>query len=117
MTDWTIGETSALSAMLSLGVAYARIGAALNRTKNSAIGRARRLGFTGPRSRGPRGSEPPTFDERMATRNIFPERGHCIFPVGHPGEADFHFCGAEAKPLSPYCSAHHKLTYHHPAAE
>ncbi len=30
----------------------------------------------------------------------------CRWPMGHPGEADFHFCGAPVNPSFPYCVEH-----------
>ncbi|HEU4969473.1 GcrA family cell cycle regulator [Sphingomonas sp.] len=30
----------------------------------------------------------------------------CKWPLGHPGEPDFHFCGAPVNPGFPYCVAH-----------
>jgi GcrA cell cycle regulator len=30
----------------------------------------------------------------------------CRWPMGHPGEADFHFCGEEVNPGFPYCVPH-----------
>lgn len=30
----------------------------------------------------------------------------CKWPLGHPGEADFHFCGDKVNPGFPYCVAH-----------
>ena len=30
----------------------------------------------------------------------------CRWPMGHPGEADFHFCGEKVNPGFPYCVAH-----------
>ncbi|MEO9462336.1 MAG: GcrA family cell cycle regulator [Marinomonas sp.] len=30
----------------------------------------------------------------------------CRWPMGHPGEADFHFCGGEVNPGFPYCVEH-----------
>jgi len=30
----------------------------------------------------------------------------CRWPVGHPGEPDFHFCGAPVNPGFPYCVEH-----------
>jgi len=30
----------------------------------------------------------------------------CRWPMGHPGEADFHFCGEVVNPGFPYCVAH-----------
>ncbi len=30
----------------------------------------------------------------------------CKWPIGHPGEENFHFCGEPSQPSHPYCSSH-----------
>jgi GcrA cell cycle regulator len=35
----------------------------------------------------------------------------CKWPLGHPGEPDFHFCGEAANPGFPYCVAHCGVAY------
>ena len=35
----------------------------------------------------------------------------CKWPLGHPGEPDFHFCGAAANPGFPYCVDHCGVAY------
>jgi GcrA cell cycle regulator len=35
----------------------------------------------------------------------------CKWPMGHPGEPDFHFCGDAANPGYPYCVAHCGVAY------
>lgn len=35
----------------------------------------------------------------------------CKWPIGHPGEPDFHFCGAHANPGFPYCVDHCGVAY------
>jgi GcrA cell cycle regulator len=35
----------------------------------------------------------------------------CRWPMGHPGEPDFHFCGAPANPGYPYCVDHCGVAY------
>ena len=35
----------------------------------------------------------------------------CRWPMGHPGESDFHFCGRDANPGSPYCVDHCGVAY------
>ena len=35
----------------------------------------------------------------------------CKWPMGHPGEPDFHFCGQPANPGFPYCVAHCGVAY------
>ncbi len=35
----------------------------------------------------------------------------CKWPIGHPGEPDFHFCGVQANPGFPYCVQHCGVAY------
>ena len=35
----------------------------------------------------------------------------CKWPIGHPGEPDFHFCGRAANPGFPYCVEHCGVAY------
>ena len=35
----------------------------------------------------------------------------CKWPIGHPGEPDFHFCGKNANPGFPYCVEHCGVAY------
>jgi len=35
----------------------------------------------------------------------------CKWPVGHPGEPDFHFCGQQSNPGFPYCVQHCGVAY------
>ena len=35
----------------------------------------------------------------------------CKWPMGHPGEPDFHFCGEQANPGYPYCVQHCGVAY------
>ncbi|WP_416909175.1 MAG: GcrA family cell cycle regulator [Polymorphobacter sp.] len=35
----------------------------------------------------------------------------CKWPIGHPGEPDFHFCGKPVQAGFPYCSEHCALAY------
>ncbi len=35
----------------------------------------------------------------------------CKWPLGHPGEPDFHFCGTKVNPGFPYCVEHCGLAY------
>jgi GcrA cell cycle regulator len=35
----------------------------------------------------------------------------CKWPIGHPGEPDFHFCGEQATPGFPYCVQHCGVAY------
>ena len=47
-----------------------------------------------------------------AKLTIFDLTNHtCRWPMGHPKEKDFHFCGHHPKEGSPYCSFHHQKAY------
>lgn len=35
----------------------------------------------------------------------------CKWPIGHPGEPDFHFCGKAVNPGFPYCTEHCAVAY------
>ena len=35
----------------------------------------------------------------------------CLWPIGDPGDADFHFCGADPVPGKPYCEEHAARAY------
>jgi GcrA cell cycle regulator len=35
----------------------------------------------------------------------------CRWPIGHPGDNDFRFCGAQRIPGRPYCLDHCALAY------
>ncbi|MCA3255301.1 MAG: GcrA cell cycle regulator, partial [Alphaproteobacteria bacterium] len=35
----------------------------------------------------------------------------CKWPIGHPDEADFHFCGKPSQPGFPYCGEHCAVAY------
>jgi len=36
---------------------------------------------------------------------------NCHWPIGHPNEPGFHFCGAPSSPGRPYCTAHCQQAY------
>ena len=77
-------------------------------TKNQAVGKAMRSGITGPRSKGPTKPAPEPVQQHSAE---FPPPGHCAFPLGHPRQPGFRFCGEAAVGDGPYCFTHRKLAY------
>jgi GcrA cell cycle regulator len=110
---WPAERVCHLELLVQCGdFSFAQIGQALDMTKNAVIGKANRLGITGPRSVGPRGSEALTFDERMDALDVFPPRGACVYPFGDVGRPDFHFCGEPVKEDKPYCALHYRVIYH-----
>lgn len=64
-------------------------------TKNSVIGKLNRLGLLTPK-------EPPPPPPLMRLTNCA-----CTWPLGHPGEETFRYCGKPARSKSSYCEEHH----------
>jgi GcrA cell cycle regulator len=70
-------------------------------TRNAVIGKAHRLGLKSRPSPIKRETDNiTTLNDRM-----------CHWPIGHPREPDFHFCGKAIEPGRPYCSSHTALAY------
>ena len=101
---WTDALQARLAELWAQGLTASRIAAELRVTRNAVIGKAHRLGLSGRpspiRHAGPPKLSLVALKERM-----------CRWPVGHPGEADFHFCGDEALSNGPYCAEHHAWAY------
>jgi GcrA cell cycle regulator len=99
---WTPERIEALTRLWEEGVTTAEIGRRIGVTKNAVIGKVHRIGLT------PRviTQKPPP------RRNVFDFTGPaCMWPVGHPGEDDFHFCGEHPIAGKPYCEHHVELAY------
>lgn len=77
------------------------IGQRMGCSKNTVISKAHRLGLP------PRRETPPRPAPR---RHLIPATGECCYPIGHPGTADFHYCGAPAALGKSYCETHRALT-------
>ena len=99
---WTPERIEALTRLWEEGVTTAEIGRRIGVTKNAVIGKVHRIGLT------PRviTQKPPP------RRNVFDFTGPaCMWPIGHPGEDDFHFCGEHPVVGKPYCEHHVELAY------
>ena len=89
---WTPERIEQLTLLWDEGVTTAEIGRRIGVTKNAVIGKVHRLGLV-----------PRVITQKPAPRrNVFEFTGPvCMWPHGHPGDDDFHFCGG--RPMS--CSA------------
>ena len=99
---WTPERIEALTRLWEEGVTTDEIGRRIGVTKNAVIGKVHRIGLT------PRviTQKPPP------RRNVFDFTGPaCMWPVGHPGEDDFHFCGEHPVAGKPYCEHHVEVAY------
>jgi len=59
----------------------------------------------------------PSLGIESAQRCSLIDLGHgkCRWPLSHPGEADFAFCGNEAAAGFSYCAGHARMAYRLPA--
>ena len=101
---WTPERVERLAELFALGLPTAEIGRRLGLTKNAVIGRLNRNAMT-------RRVAPP----KPPRRNVFEFAGpSCLWPHGHPSDANFRFCGARPLPGKPYCPEHAAIAYIRP---
>jgi len=123
---WTDETIERLKALWSEGHSASRIADDLGEgiTRNAVIGKAHRLGLKsrpspvrgdGSKAKSAGGKTKRKKAQKKQTIGLLDltER-MCKWPIGHPGEADFHFCGAEAVPGTPYCQPHCAEAYQTP---
>ena len=102
---WTPDRIADLTRLWEEGVTTAEIGRRIGVSKNAVIGKVHRIGLT---PRVIKESPPPR-------RNVFDFVGAaCMWPIGHPNDADFHFCGKGPMAGKPYCEHHAALAYIRP---
>ena len=101
---WTPERVAELTTLWEEGVTAAEMGRRIGVSKSAIIGKVHRIGLT-PRIVKEVRTAPPV-------RNVFDFTGAaCLWPIGHPSESDFHFCGASPLVGKPYCEHHAALAY------
>ena len=100
--EWTADRVKRLKELWNRGLSASQIAKELGgTTRNAVIGKAHRLGLSSRPSPIKRSETPvTTLSERM-----------CHWPIGHPREPGFHFCGKPAEPDRPYCATHCAIAY------
>ena len=102
---WTPERIERLKLLWEEGVTTAEIGRRIGVTKNAVVGKVHRIGLV-PRI--VKEAPPPR-------RNVFEFPGPaCMWPIGHPTDGDFHFCGGRPIAGKPYCEAHAARAYLRP---
>lgn len=117
---WTDDKIEELKALWGKGLSASQIAGELGEgfTRNSVIGKAHRLGLESrpsPVKSEAAKAKAPASRKKAADR---PRVGlldlterMCKWPLGHPGDADFHFCGTPSVPAMPYCPDHCREAY------
>ena len=109
---WTEEQIDQLKELWGEGLSTSEIGRKLGVTKNAVVGKAHRLGLP-PRPspiKRATGTKRPTRSKVMAVKSA--SRGPtCMWPIGHPNEPGFRFCGKGALTGKPYCQEHYDIAY------
>ncbi len=118
---WTDDKIEQLRKLWDKGLSASQIATELGDgiSRNAVIGKAHRLGLKSRPS--------PVKAESTRTKKTRPKKKAgseqakiglldltermCKWPIGHPGEPDFHFCGRDAAPGMPYCEDHCREAY------
>ncbi len=120
---WTDERIKRLKSLWEKGLSASQIASDLGEgvTRNAVIGKAHRMGLSSrpspvktepaaPRKAPPTKKDPGKAAKKYVTLLDLTER-MCKWPIGHPGDADFHFCGKPSVPAMPYCKEHCEAAY------
>ncbi len=134
---WTEDRVDKLKALWKKGLSASQIAEELgeNITRNAVIGKAHRLGLSSrpspvkkpaqakrktaiPKKVAPAAAAAPHAPEPLdksgkITILELTDRT-CKWPLGHPGDEDFQFCGSKSVPSQPYCTFHGAMAYQAP---
>ena len=106
---WTKQKVDKLSKLWQKGVSAREIANKLGEvSRNAVIGKANRLGLSKKVEKTKKKIEaiPP-----VDVNSLVPNMSGCKWPIGHPGDQDFYFCGKEVIPGKPYCGEHCVIAY------
>ena len=113
---WTDDRIETLRKLWDDGLSASQIAKELGEgvTRNAVIGKAHRLGLKSrpspvktdkDKKKAPTKRAVKKDAKKLVTLLDLTDR-MCKWPIGHPGDADFHFCGKNAEPGMPYCAGH-----------
>lgn len=122
---WTDDRVEKLRELWDKGLSASQIAKELAEgvTRNAVIGKAHRMGLASrpspvksdPSKRAAAAAKKQAAPKRASTKAV-PTSGKvsildltesmCKWPIGHPGEVNFHFCGKPSQPTFPYCASH-----------
>ena len=108
---WTKSKVDKLSNMWSKGIPAREIANKLGGvSRNAVIGKANRLGLSKKLKEAETNKENIGNNEIKISSLIASMKG-CKWPIGHPGDDDFYFCGKPVIPGKPYCGEHCLIAY------
>lgn len=109
---WTDERIERLKALWDEGLSASQIAKKLGEgvTRNAVIGKAHRLSLKSRPSpvksdkKPVKRAQPKVTASQISLLDLTDRM--CKWPIGHPGEPDFHFCGKNAESGMPYCARH-----------
>ena len=105
---WTKQKVDKLTKLWEKGVSAREIANKLGEvSRNAVIGKANRLGL----SKKAENTEKKIEAIHVDVNSLVPNMSGCKWPIGHPGDQDFYFCGKEVIPGKPYCGEHCVIAY------
>ena len=105
---WTKSKIDKLSTLWSKGIPAREIAEKLGDvSRNAVIGKANRLGL----SKKLKEKEVIKDSKEITVNGLIASMKGCKWPIGHPGDEDFYFCGKEVIPGKPYCGEHCLVAY------
>tara|TARA_B100001248_G_scaffold8113_1_gene5509 strand:- start:118 stop:501 length:384 start_codon:yes stop_codon:yes gene_type:complete len=105
---WTKSKIDKLSTLWSKGIPAREIAEKLGGvSRNAVIGKANRLGL----SKKLKEKEVIKDTKNITVNGLIASMKGCKWPIGHPGDEDFYFCGKEVIPGKPYCGEHCLIAY------
>ncbi|MDH5411483.1 MAG: GcrA family cell cycle regulator [Alphaproteobacteria bacterium] len=115
--EWTEERVTKLKSLWGEGRTASQIAVLLGDvTRNAVIGKAHRLGLKGrpspirkDKTVTPKPARRPAVQASRPAGKVSDRQ--CHWPIGHPREPGFHFCGAQAIDDKPYCAKHCNVAY------
>ena len=105
---WTKSKIDKLSTLWSKGIPAREIAEKLGDvSRNAVIGKANRLGL----SKKLKEKKVIKDSKEITVNGLIASMKGCKWPIGHPGDEDFYFCGKEVIPGKPYCGEHCLIAY------
>ncbi len=102
--EWTSDRVETLKNLWATGQTAREIAVTLGNgiSRNAVIGKANRLGLS---------STTTMRVKPITTFAVTPSERSCQWPIGHPTDVGFRFCGKPALRERPYCDAHCNIAY------
>ncbi len=120
--SWTDEKIDKLKSLWGKGLTASQIATEIGDgiSRNAVIGKAHRLKLPsrpspvkGAPEKKVEAPEPVKKVEKEISRTSLLDLTEqtCKWPIGHPGDADFYFCGKPSRPGVPYCKDHCKMAF------